>query len=66
MTQTIPQEILDLQTWISYKKKDIGFQRSSPYTKDLIAHMVRIESIVQNALSKDRIYGNQRHITNVL
>ena len=40
-----------------YKKKDFGFQRLSPYIKDLIAHMTGIEN-VQNALSKDRSYDN--------
>ena len=41
-----------------YKKKDFGFQSMSPYIKDLIAHMIRIENIVQNALIRDRTYDN--------
>ena len=41
-----------------YKKKDFGFQRSSPYIKDLIAHMIEIENVEQNALNKDRPYNN--------
>ena len=41
-----------------YKKKYLGFQRLSPYIKDLIAHMIGIENAVQNALSKDRTYDN--------
>ena len=41
-----------------YKKKDFGFQRLSPYIKDLIAHMIGIENVVQNALNKDRPYDN--------
>ena len=74
VTQMIPQEILDLlllinqiiQTAFSltiltiycYKKKDFGFQRLSLYIKDLIAHVAGIENVVQNALSKNRTYGN--------
>ena len=30
----------------------------SPYIKDLIAHVIGIENVVQNALSKDRTYDN--------
>ena len=41
-----------------YKKKDFGFQRLSLYIKDLKAHMIGIENIVQNALGKDRTYDN--------
>ena len=41
-----------------YKKKDFGFQRLSPYIKDSIAHMIGIENVIQNALSKDRTYDN--------
>ena len=46
------------------KKKDFGFQRWSPYIKDLIAHMIGIEN-VQNALRKDRTYDNEFHIKNI-
>ena len=41
-----------------YKKKDFGFQRLSPYIKDLIAQMTGIENVVQNAVSKERPYCN--------
>ena len=41
-----------------YKKKDFGFQRLSPYIKDLIARITGIEIVVHNALSKDRTYDN--------
>ena len=39
-----------------YKKKDFGFQRLSPYIKDLIVHMIGIKNVVRNALNKDRPY----------
>ena len=74
VTQMIPQEILDFILLINsiiqtvflqmplkiyyYKKKYFGFQRLSPYTKDLKAHMIGIKNIVQNALNKDRPYEN--------
>ena len=41
-----------------YKKKEFGFQCLSPCIKDLIAHMIEIEHVVQYALSKDRPYDN--------
>ena len=41
-----------------YKKKDFGFQRMSRYIKDLIAHIIWTENVVQNALSNDRNYDN--------
>ena len=36
------------------KKKDIGFEPLSPYVKNLIAHMIGVENIVQNVLINDR------------
>ena len=42
MFVVIPQEC--------YKKKDFGFPRLSPCVKDLIAHMIGIENVVQNVL----------------
>ena len=41
-----------------YKKKDFGFHCLSPYIKDLIAHMIGIENVVQSALNKDRPCNN--------
>ena len=41
-----------------YKKKYFIFQRLSPYIKDLIAHVIVTENVVQNVLSKDRTYDN--------
>ena len=41
-----------------YKKKVLGFQRLSPYIKDLIAHMIGIENVVQNNLNKGRTSDN--------
>ena len=41
-----------------YKKKDFGFQRLSPYIKDLIVHMIGTENAAQNALNKDKPYDN--------
>ena len=73
MTQTIPQKnkliIIDQLDNINtfplmrltiycYKKKELGFQCLSPCIKDLIAHMIEIEHVVQYALSKDRPYDN--------
>ena len=46
-----------------YKKKGLGFQRLSPYIKDLIAHMIGIENVVQNALNKDRPYDHIKNIS---
>ena len=34
------------------------FQPFSLYIKDLIAHMIGTENVVQNTLSKDRTYDN--------
>ena len=41
-----------------YKKKEFGFQCLSPCIKDLIAHIIEIENVEENALSKDRPYDN--------
>ena len=41
-----------------YTKKDLGFKRLSTYIKDLIAQMIGIENVVQNALSNDKAYDN--------
>ena len=41
-----------------YKKKEFGFQCLSPCIKDLIAHIIEIEHVEENALSKDRPYDN--------
>ena len=46
-----------------YKKKGFGFQRFSPYIKDVIAHMIGIENVVQNALNKDRPYDHIKNIS---
>ena len=61
----IPREKLELLLLINYKKaiycyktKDFGLQRLSQYIKDLIVHMIGIENVVQNALSKNRTYDN--------
>ena len=49
-----PDDIDDLLL----QKESFGFQHLSPYIKDLIAHMIGIENVVQNALNKDRPYDN--------
>ena len=41
-----------------YKKKEFGFQCLSPCIKDLIAHIIEIEHVEENALSKDGPYDN--------
>ena len=48
-----PDEIDDLLL-----QKDFGFQRLSPYIKDLIARMIGKENVIQNTLRKDRAYDN--------
>ena len=41
------------------------FWISTPYIKDLIAHMSGKENVVQNALSKDRTYDNYKYFINI-